>query len=271
MAQPAMARARLQVPRQGPLNLPLWFMMLAAAAYEALIIMRPGPTPPYRFPTPFAIPIFDTPFALVAIGIGYLCLERHRLRQDLESAAIGITLWLTALLAFAHILAQPDYPANPGVNPGIAPYFFFANFFIGLAGVGLAAQHGDRPFPLTDRTRFMIGAAAFALSVAFVAGILVLRQHLPSPVMSPGRFTPLALKVGGLMLGAFAVWVLWGGRRRLFGPERDAFARYLLFACVVWMTALLGLLTSRGFRYSIPWYLAGLARPLGVGIVFVGL
>ena len=75
--------------------------------------------------TPFAIPIFDTPFALVAIGVGYLCLERHRLRQDLESAAIGVTLWLTALLAFAHILAQPDYPANPGVNPGIAPYYFF--------------------------------------------------------------------------------------------------------------------------------------------------
>ena len=62
---------------------------------------------PYRFRTPFAIPIFDVPFALVAIGIGYLCLERHRLRQDRESAAIGITLLLTALLAIAQIAAQP--------------------------------------------------------------------------------------------------------------------------------------------------------------------
>src|SRR5262245_13103378 len=213
---------------QRSLAVPLVLVVGLGALY-ATVLLFTSVLDPYRFRTPFAVPIFDTPFALMAIGVGYLCLERHRLRQDLESAAIGITLWLTALLAFAHILAQPDYPANPGVNPGIAPYFFFASFFIGLAGVGLAAQHGDRPFPLTDRTRFMIGAAAFALSVAFVAGILVLRQHLPSPVMSPGRFTPLALKVGGLMLGAFAVWVLWGGRRRLFGPERDAFARYLLF------------------------------------------
>jgi len=40
-----------------------------------------------RFPTPYAVPIFDVPFALVAVGIGYLCLERHRLRQDARSAA----------------------------------------------------------------------------------------------------------------------------------------------------------------------------------------
>src|SRR5438105_7879992 len=178
MAQPALPRARLQVPRQGPLNLPLWFVVALAAVYEAWILTRSGPTTPYRYPTPFAIPIFDTPFALVAIGIGYLCLERHRLRQDLESAAIGVTLWLTSLLPSAHILAQPDYPANPCVNPGIAPYYFFACFFAGFLGIGLAAHHGDRPFPLTDRGRFWIGAGVFVLSLVVVFGVIWVRPLL---------------------------------------------------------------------------------------------
>jgi len=271
MAQPALPRARLQVPRQGPLNLPLWFMVLAAAAYEALILMRPGPTPPYRFPTPFAIPIFDTPFALVAIGIGYLCLERHRLRQDLESAAIGLTLWLTALLAFAHILAQPDYPANPGINPGIAPYYFFASFFAGFLGIGLAAHHGDRPFPLTDRGRFWIGAGVFVLSLIVVVAVLRVRPLLPSLVMPPGRFTPFTLWSASIILAAFIAWVFWGGRHRFFGQHRDPFASYLLLTAVIWMAGLMGFLTSGGYRYSVPWYLAGLSRPLGVGLIFVGL
>src|SRR5215831_8309222 len=180
MPRPVEPAARPAGGRREALSLPFWLVVGVGIVYEAALLFT-SVLEPYRFRTPFAIPIFDTPFALVAVGVGYLCLERHRLRQDLESAAIGITLWLTALLAFAHILAQPDYPANPGVNPGIAPYFFFASFFIGLAGVGLAAQHGDRPFPLTDRTRFLIGAAVFALSAAFVTAILVLRHHLPSP------------------------------------------------------------------------------------------
>src|SRR5262249_57324939 len=94
-----------------------------AVGYEAILLFPSGPDPPYRLPTPFAIPIFDTPFALVAVGVGYLCLERHRLRQDLESAAIGITLWLTALLALAHILAHADFPFRPA-NPSNPAYFF---------------------------------------------------------------------------------------------------------------------------------------------------
>src|SRR5262245_34115458 len=153
-ARPPQSRPR--AAERESLYVPLILVVGLAVVYELVLVFTSALDPiQIRFRTPFAIPIFDTPFALVAIGVGYLCLERHRLRQDLESAAIGITLWITALFAFAHILAQPDYPANPGVNPGIAPYFFFASFFIGLAGVGLAAQHGDRPFPLTGRRRFM--------------------------------------------------------------------------------------------------------------------
>jgi signal transduction histidine kinase len=249
---------------------PLLLVVGLAAVYEALLVFTPLLSP-YRFRTPYAIPTFDTPFALVAIGIGYLCLERHRLRQDLESAALGITLWLTALLAIAHIAAQPDYPANPGVNPGIAPYYFFACFFAGLAGIGLAAHHGDRAFPLTDRRRFWIGAGVFALGVVLALAVPRVRPLLPSLVMPPGKFTPFTLWSTSLILGAFAVWVFWGGRKRFFGRDRDPFASYLLLAAVAWMVGLMGFLSSGGYRYSIPWYLAGLSRPLGVGLIFVGL
>jgi len=154
--------------------------------YEAVFCLG-SPGLPRRFVIPYAVPIFDTPFALVAIGIGYLCLERHRLRQDVRSAGLGTTLGLTALLALAHILAQPDYPGTPGVNAGIAPYFFFLSYLAGLAGIGLAAHSGDRSFSLTDRTRLWIGAVVVALSVVVVVGVIEVRPLLPSLVMPPGR------------------------------------------------------------------------------------
>jgi hypothetical protein len=122
-----------------------WRVLLVAVClvvglvYEGLIWFGWGALMP-RFPTPYAVPIFDVPFALVAIGIGYLCLERHRLRQDARSAGMGTTLWLTALLAFSHVLAQPDYPANPGVNAGIAPFFFFLSYFGSGHGRRLATR-----------------------------------------------------------------------------------------------------------------------------------
>src|SRR5215831_14884695 len=158
MPRPVEPAARPAGGRREALSLPFWLVVGVGIVYEAALLFT-HVLDPYRFRTPYAIPTFDTPFALVAIGIGYLCLERHRLRQDLESAALGVTLWLTALLAVAHIAAQPDYPANPSVNPGIAPYYFFACFFAGLAGIGLAAHRGARPFELTDRGRFRITAA----------------------------------------------------------------------------------------------------------------
>jgi signal transduction histidine kinase len=262
-----------QRPRTAPreaLYIPLLVLVGLGLAYEAILLFTTW-LEPYRFRTPYAIPTFDTPFALVAIGIGYLCLERHRLRQDLESAALGTTLWLTALLAISHIVAQPDYPGNPGVNPGTAPYYFFACFFAGLAGIGLAARHGERPFPLSGRGRFWVGVAVLAFGIALALAVPYIRPALPSLVMPPGRFTPFTLWSTTLILGAFAVWVFWGGRKRFFARERDPFASYLLLAAVVWMVGLMGFLTGGGFRYSIPWYLAGLSRPLGVGLIFVGL
>ena len=66
-SQPGVGRAAL-------LHLPLLLVVAGAAAYEAAVLFATGPGIPYRLPTPFAIPIFDTPFALVAIGVGYLCL-----------------------------------------------------------------------------------------------------------------------------------------------------------------------------------------------------
>ena len=60
--------------------------------YEAVLLFT-SILAPYRFPIPYAVPIFDTPFVLGATGIGYLCVERHRVRHDLQSAVLGVTLW----------------------------------------------------------------------------------------------------------------------------------------------------------------------------------
>src|SRR5437870_13714155 len=95
---------------------------------------------PYRFPMPYAVPIFDTPFVLAAIGVGYLCWERHRVRQEVRSASLGGALWLAGLLGVAHILAQADYSSTVGVTPGIAPYFFFLSSLAGFVGVAVAAS-----------------------------------------------------------------------------------------------------------------------------------
>src|SRR2546428_6484523 len=114
-------------------------------AYLALLLFTDLLNPfRLRFAIPYAVPIFDTPFALVALGVGYLCLERHRLRHDFQSAALGFTLWLTGFLALAHIFTQPDYPGTPGMNAGIAPYFFFGSYLAGFLGAGLAAHYARR-------------------------------------------------------------------------------------------------------------------------------
>src|SRR5438132_13227177 len=169
--------------------------MTVGVLYESLVWFGSGAITP-RFPTPYAVPIFDVPFALVAVGIGYLCLERHRLRQDARSAGMGGTLWLTALLALSHVLAQPDYPANPGVNAGIAPYFFFLSYFAGLAGIGLAAHCGERGFPLTGRGRLALGAAVIVLSGVLMTAVLHVRPLLP-PVAG-GRVPPFGFQPGQL-------------------------------------------------------------------------
>src|SRR5213594_3158392 len=246
----------------------VFIVLLCVAAgvlYESLVWFGWGAMMP-RFPTPYAVPIFDVPFALVAVGIAYLCLERHRLRQDARSAGMGTTLWLTALLALAHVFAQPDYPANPGVNPGIAPYFCFLSYFAGLVGIGLAAHCGERSFPLTGRGRLAIGTGIVVLSGALMVVVLQVRPILP-PVAG-GRFTPFGLGAGYFVLFTAGLWVLSGGLRRY--AARDPFGGYFLLAAFIWNLGLLGFLLHP-FRYSIPWYLLGFARPIGVGVIFVGL
>src|SRR2546426_4207625 len=76
-------RARRAWPRRGKeltmvpgrRVLVVLFFVAIGALYESLVWFRWGAMMP-RFPTPYAVPIFDVPFVLVAVGIGYLCLER---------------------------------------------------------------------------------------------------------------------------------------------------------------------------------------------------
>ncbi|HEV8438164.1 MAG TPA: GAF domain-containing protein [Methylomirabilota bacterium] len=243
--------------------------ILAALTYEVIIIFT-SLLAPYRFPIPFAVPIFDTPFALVAIGGAYFCLERHRLRQDARSAFLGVALWLAGLLALAHILTQPDYPGTPGVNPGIAPYFFFLSYLACLAGIGLASQFSDRQLPLDDRARFWIAAGVLGLSILLVVAVVELRPLLPSMTMKPGRMTAFAVWAAGLSNGLVGLWALFGARRRLLRKDPDWFAAPFLIAGFTWLLGLTGFLIFP-YRYAITWYVAGLARPVGIAVVFVGL
>src|SRR5207249_20109 len=64
------------------------------------------------------------------------------------------------------------------------------------------------------------------------------------------------------------LWALSGGLRRY--AARDPFGGYFLLAAFIWNLGLLGFLLHP-FRYSIPWYLLGFARPFGVCVIFLGL
>src|SRR2546427_13182439 len=88
-------------------RVPILLLLVATLglAYEAILLF-PSFLAPYRFPIPYAVPIFDTPFVLVATGIGHLCPERHRFRQDFESAAHGMSLLFGRLVAGGHIRSQ---------------------------------------------------------------------------------------------------------------------------------------------------------------------
>ena len=260
-------KIRIRAPR-----IPAAILLVAAVglAYEA-VLMFTSVLAPYRFPVPYAVPIFDTPFVLVATGVGYLCLERHRLRHDFQSAAIGLSLWLAALLAIAHIVTQPDYPGTPGFNPGLAPYLFFSSYLAAFTGVALALEHPHRLLPLTDRYRWCLGGVVLGLSVVFVVGVFVVYPLLPDLVVRPGRMTRFAVMSAGIANGAVALWALsrWWRRPRT-DSQQHVFANLLALAVVVWLVGLVGFLLLP-YRYSISWYLAGIARPLGVGIIFVAL
>src|SRR3989442_11542880 len=242
---------------------------LVAILYEAILLFTPL-LAPYRFPIPYAVPIFDSPFALMAIGVAYLCLERHRLRQDAQSAVLGMTLWVAGLLALAHIFAQPDYPRVPGVNAGVAPYFFFLSYFFALTGLALAAHYGDHQLPLSDGARFKIVIGLLVLSVVIVIAVLQVRPILPSLVMLPGRMTPFAIWVAGTANGVVGIWALWGGRRKLARHEPPRSQLLMFFTAFIWLIGLIRMLLHP-YPYGLSWYVAGVVRPIGVGLIFVGL
>ena len=225
---------------------------------------------PYRFPIPYAVPIFDTPFALVALGIGYLALERHRLRQDFQSVALGMTLWLTGLLTLAHIFAQPDYPGTPGVHAGVAPYFFSLTYLGTFLGVALSTTFGQRQVRLSDRARILLGVGLTIVAVLLMFGVVQIRPSLPSFVMPPGRWTPFGLWTAGSVIGLAAVWAFAGCARRMHAVEPDPFARFFFLASLIWAIGFLGFVIYP-YRYGISWYVAGFARPIGVGVLFIGL
>src|SRR5207244_4802696 len=71
--------------------------------------------------------------------------------------------------------------------------------------------------------------------------------------------------------GVVAVWAFWAWRRRLRqAGGQDGFVNLLALAAFVWVVGLLGFLLFP-YRYAISWYLAGVARPFGVGVIFVAL
>ena len=248
---------------------PLLALLLMGAVYEATLLFT-SLLAPYRYPIPYAVPIFDGPFAVVGIGVAYLCLERHRLRNDARSAWMGVTLWVTALLAIAHIAAQPDYPGTPGVPAGVAPYFFFLSYIGSFVGLGLAAHAGNRPLPLTERQRIFAIVGGFAIAMLIVLAVIRVQGLLPSLVMKPGRMTPFAVWSAGILNGAAALWALYGARRSLRSKERDGFSSLFLLAGCIWGIAMLGWLTYP-YRYGISWYVGGFARPIGVGLIFVAV
>src|SRR5256886_11486754 len=109
---------------EGPRSVLTVLLALSGLVYFGVVTLT-SLLAPYRFAIPYAVPIFDTPFVLAAIGVGYLCWERHRVRQDVRSASLGAALWLAGLLGAAPIPAQPGSPRTAASNPGLPPDFFF--------------------------------------------------------------------------------------------------------------------------------------------------
>ena len=103
-------------------RVPLLLVLVATVglAYEALLLFT-SVLAPYRFPIPFAVPLFDIPFVLVATGIAYLCLERHRIRQDFQSAAMGTSLFPGHALGDWPHPDAAGLPVQPRCEPGDRP------------------------------------------------------------------------------------------------------------------------------------------------------
>src|SRR2546428_11592385 len=100
---------------EGPRSVLTVLLALSGLVYFGVVTLT-SVLPPYRFAIPYAVPIFDTPFVLAAIGVGYLCWERHRVRQDVRSASLGGALRPAGPPGVAHTPPQPDYPRTARVH-----------------------------------------------------------------------------------------------------------------------------------------------------------
>src|SRR5205814_672759 len=118
-------------------------------------------------------------------------------------------------------------------------YFFFSSYLAGFLGAGLAAHYARRDLILSDRTRLLLAVVGFLVSVGIVVGVLNVMPFLPSPVMKPGRMTPLTVWVVAIVHGSVGVWALSGGRRayRERG-DTQLFGGFLLLAVFVWLIGL---------------------------------
>ena len=228
-----------------PLSTPLLLVAGLGVAYEAVLVFS-SVLDHELFHAPSVTAAFDASLALMAAGIGSLCMERHGRRQDLGSAAIGAAMWLTVPVALARLAAPSD---DPGVT---------SSLLVGLTGLAVAIGHGARPFALDERRRWVAAAGAL------VAGLLM------ALAVSASGAAPSALArwTAGVVTAALAAWAFWGARRL---EGRDPLADSLLLAAAVWTIGLAGLLTADGQRDGIAWHLAGLSRPLGAALMFVGL
>src|SRR5439155_7815301 len=152
----------------------------------------------------------------------------------------------------------------------VAPYFFFLSYFFVLTGLALAAHYGDHQSPLSDGARFKIVIGLLVLSAVIVIAVVQIRPILPSLVMPPGRITPFASWVGGITSGLVGIWALWGGRRKFARRDPSGSQLLMFFTAFIWLIGLIGFLLHP-YRYAISWYVAGVVRPIGVGLIFVGL
>src|SRR5437879_4225056 len=89
----------------------------------------------------------------------------------------------------------------------------------------------DLPNPF----RLLLAVGGFLLSVGIVVAVLNVMPLLPSPVMKPGKMTPLTVWVVAIVHGTVGVWALWGGRRAyLQRGDTRLFGGLLLLAVFVW-------------------------------------
>jgi signal transduction histidine kinase/CheY-like chemotaxis protein len=251
------------------LTLVLTVAAVGAMAYGATPVLT-RLVEEYRFRAPYAVTALEAPFAIVAIGVGYLCLERHRLRNDLQSAALGNMLWLAALLTVAHMLTISDDAIASGMPPGVASALFLSSYLAVFVGVGLATHGGARRFVLHDAARLWLGLAVFGAAGAIVAALIVMHPMMPAVAGTRGRLTPLEVAMYAATAGSAVIWAFLGARRNRRSGQTDPLSGALLLAVLIWLVGFVGFLIFP-VRYGIPWYMAALARPLGVGIIFVGL